>query len=178
MPDNNQLELFSQSNGSSAVRARSADASLVTYIRQYEKRILIIIGIIFTSIVSFSLGVEQGRKISQPTVPVTSAVSIQAPKAGQLPRRLEVAPQQQNLIEDQKIQESIGGYTIQIASYKFKKSAQNEVQALKKRGLTPILLSKGTYTVLCVGNFPSKKEAQTMLSEFKKRYAGCYIRRL
>ena len=164
--ENNQLELFSQSNAS-IQRLRSTDSSFLARIRQYEKTILIIIAIIISSIVSFSLGVEKGKKIPQTVQP-----------AAQLSERLQVVPKPQSAREDQKIQESIGSFTIQIASYKSKTLAQKEAQSLKKKGLSPAVLSKGGYNVLCVGNFSSKKEAQTLLLELKKRYAGCYIRRL
>ena len=177
MQENNQLELFSQSNASTK-KQRSQGSSFFTRIRRYEKTILFMIAIIITSIVSFSFGVEKGRKVSQTVQPATKLVSIQVPEKQRLPERSQALPKPQSLTEGQKIQESTMSFTIQIASYKSKALAQKEAQALKKRGLNPTLLSKGGYNVLCVGNFSSKKEAQTMLTELKKEYAGCYIRRL
>jgi hypothetical protein len=176
--DNNQLELFSQSDGDSSARANPANRPFAAYIRRYEKAILIIIVVISTSLVSFSLGVNRGRRIAQATYQETSVISQQLPQKQQLPKRAQVVLVQQNAPEVQKIQESVDNYTIQIASYKSKTLAQKEAQVLKKRGLVPRVLSRGSYTVLCIGNFPNKKEAQPVLSELKKTYFGCYLRRL
>jgi len=181
---NNQLELFSESNSDSAVRGRQSNGSFAAYIRRYEKIILSIIAIITTCIVSFSFGVEKGKRISRQNYNSRADLAMQVP---QPQVRTQVVttkavtistPKQQNEASDQKIQQLMGSFTIQLASYKSKTSAQKEVESLKRKGFIPIVLLKGSFNVLCVGNFSTKKEAQSMLSELKKRYTGCYIRRL
>lgn len=196
---NNQLELFSESNSDSLVRGRQSNGSFAAYIRRYEKTVLIIIAIITTCIVSFSLGVEKGKRIStrnynsridlpmqvsgatQARAITAKAVTIPAPlpEKQQLQQRTQQpASKQQDAAGGQKIQQLMGSFTIQLASYKSKTSAQKEAEVLKRKGFTPLILSKGSFNVLCVGNFSTKKEAQSVLSELKKRYTGCYIRRL
>ena len=169
---NSQLELFSQgqkgrSEIKSCARARRPDFSFFNYIRNYEKVILIIIGMVITGIFSFSLGVERGKYLVQKyqNVPgVTQSESIVAPKT-----------QAQPVTSEESLRYN---YTIQLASYQNKISAEKEGEALKRKGLSPLVMPKGKYTVLCVGNFADKETARSTLSELKKRYQDCFLRRL
>jgi hypothetical protein len=164
--ENNQLELFSQSANKSSARMGRPNISFLANIRQYEKIILIIIAIIIVGIISFSLGVEKGKRVIPKVYQEHSAKISQ------------VADKPQDSTLPPTVQESSGGFTIQVASFKSKTLAQREAQDIKKRGLNPIILSKGVYTVVCIGNFVDKKDAQAAISELKKRYQGCFMRRL
>ena len=188
--DNYQLELFSQSKDYSERKNLTRNSRFLTFIWNYEKTILIIIGIVITGIISFSLGVDKGRRLSssnnnsrfdfalksgEPKIREASA-----PKGRQLqdnPLRPVTAPAG-SIEEEPKVKEYIAVYTIQLASYRTKTSAQKEAETLKKKGLPPLILSKGGYAVLCVGSFSNREAAQSTLSELKKRYQDCYIRRL
>ena len=61
---NRQLELFTQSGGPAGARSPSANNAFLAFIWNYEKTILIIIAMVITGIVSFSLGVEKGRRVA------------------------------------------------------------------------------------------------------------------
>lgn len=178
--DNLQLELFSQSKESPEIKKRAFNHSFLTYIWNYEKTILVIITFVITGIVSFSLGVERGKKItalkSNARFDVASGVSTSTPKAPPKP----IAPEENyKAVGKDNSQDLLKqSYTIQLASYKTKTYAQKEAERLKKRGLSTLFLAKGNYIVLCVGQFSDKETAQAMLSELKKQYQGCYIRRL
>jgi len=176
---NHQLELFSEAKDSSGIKSRAANNLFLAYIWNYEKTILIIISIVITGIISFSLGVERGKKISlsnnNSRFDVALKIQHTTPKPV-YPVRTENTPDATK--ETKIIKEYIQVYTIQLASYKTKVFADKEAEALKKKGLLPLVLSKGGYMVLCVGNFDDKKSAQPLLSELKRRYQGCYIRRL
>jgi cell division septation protein DedD len=80
----------------------------------------------------------------------------------------------------QEQQLSSGSYTIQLASYMNTKDAQAAAQSLRKKGFTAVILTKGKYSVLCVGRFSNKEKAQALLSEFRKNssYKDSFIRRL
>ena len=69
-------------------------------------------------------------------------------------------------------------FTIQLASYQNKTIAQKEAQSLKKNGYTPLIIQKGNYSILCVGNFTDKTKAKSTLSKLKKQYHDSMIRRL
>ena len=157
-----QLELFSQSGAHRGRRAGIGN-SFLRRIWAYEKTILMTMGFIITAMVAFSLGVEKGRQ------PVMQA------------DRPKLIPEQQQPLVERKpaaVIPSPQNYTIQLASYKSKTSAQKEADSLKKKGLSPLIVSKGRYAVLCVGSFSDKENAKALLAELEKQYRGCFIRRI
>ena len=171
---NLQLELFTQTkNAASSGTSRKVSSFFLARIWNYEKTILIIIAVIITGVVSFSLGVEKGKRLTlfKQAAPVTpikqAAVEDRAvPQATQEQKKQQASPTQKE------------GYIIRLASYKIKTHAQKEAELLKKKGLEPLVLSKGIYTVLCVGNIPNKQTASSLLTELRKRYRDCYLARL
>lgn len=170
---NLQLELFKQSNDPSGLDMRTPTSSFLSLINNYERTILIIIAIAITGIVSFSLGVEKGKRL------VLRATSPGSSEAIITPR---VQVESGVIKSEEPIKQSIPlekrNYVIQLASYKVKTHAQKEAELLKKRGLFPLILSKGSYIVLCVGNISDKQAALTLLAELRKRYRDCYLTRL
>lgn len=185
--DHFQLELFSQAKN--YTQGRPSNNLFFGYFWKHEKIIIMIMGGLFVGVVSFSLGVERGKKLAMLTmnnqmtakytpaapaslktaVPVKTKQLITAPLAEQ---------QKQDTGEKALPRDSELNYTIQLASYQIKTTAQKEAQALQKKGFSPVVLSKGKYTVLCVGRFANQNKAKIMLTELKKRYKDCLIRRL
>lgn len=166
-----QLELFSASKGISKAEPRLS-SSFLSRIWGFERIILLMIGFIITGVISFSLGVEKGRHLAMlpDVVREISQPAIQKPKAiEESPKAIEASP---------KIKEPTIGYTIQVASYQTKTLAQKEMEILKQKGLLSLILTKGSYTVVCVGHFSNREMAKSILTELKKRYRDCYIRRL
>jgi cell division protein FtsN len=171
--DTLQLDLFSQTN-SQAKSSSRYDASFFRLIKAYERILMTIIAIALTGIISFSLGVEKGKRIQSPL-----QTQIRYEAALKQPAPVVIAPAKDNkapVAPALNNPENITtGYTIQLASYRTKTYAQKEAQALKNRGLAPMIVSKKDFTVLYVGNFSDKQKAQPLLSELKKRYQNCYI---
>jgi len=157
---NPQLELFSQPDDSSGLRA-NANNPLLERIWSYEKTILIILAMLVTGIIAFSLGVEKGKMI------------VTAPLSAQAIVRKEVAVKPVSAVLQQK-----GTFTIQVATFKTKANARREAEIIQKMGLSAILLTRGDYIILCAGNFPSKEAAQSLVAELNKHYGSCSIRRL
>jgi hypothetical protein len=181
---NRQLELFSRSEGPSHIKRYPSDNLFLNYVRNYEKTVLIIITIVTSSIISFSLGVERGKKLSMSKFnsrfDVVRSAGQPVEKKAEKKVIIETRPKEA-INTEQKSQPRFlekQGYVIQIASYKNKSLAQKEADVLKKQGFAPLVMSKGAYTVLCVGNIANKEKASSLLSELKKRYSDCYIRRL
>jgi hypothetical protein len=159
---NTQLELFSQAQGVLGPAAARRPL-FVSYIRAYEKNILLTIGMLLMAIISFSLGVEKGR---------SSSLLKNSP-------RLDIAVATVPQEVPAKIQETNKEpYIIQLASYKSRASAEREAEQLKKRGFSSMVLSRGDYSVLCVGGFVTKEKAQLIISKLKVRFRDCYVRRL
>lgn len=174
-----QLELFSQTKDYTDLKPQKVSNSFLAYIWNYEKTILLIISLIITGIVSFSLGVEKGKRLSLLKNSRLDMALKTEPSDKSMPKKQD---QVSTIKKEEPVKEPEPlvkqGYIIQLASYKTKTYAQKEVELLKKRGLSPLVLSKGSYAVLCVGNFSNKETAQSLLSELRKRYKDCYIRRL
>ncbi|MDD5408953.1 MAG: SPOR domain-containing protein [Candidatus Omnitrophica bacterium] len=61
--DYSQNELFTQSLDSGQYKPRVPANHFFTRIRGYEKILLLIMGLVLLSIISFSLGVEKGRRV-------------------------------------------------------------------------------------------------------------------
>ena len=173
--ENTQLELFSRIKDSDRLTARKDNKSLLAWIWNYEKTILLIIGIIVSCIISYSIGIEKGKKIVLLKDNFQKAKPIEAREQVIPVPKVTTNPSEET---SEQILAKKGAYTIQLASYKTKTYAQKEAQTLKKKGLAPLVLNKGSFTVLCVGSFSNKETAQPLLTEFSKRYKGCYLRRL
>lgn len=168
--DNYQLELFSESKGGPATAPRRS--RFFNLLRRYEKRTLLALGMAVICIVAFSWGVKRGREFS--------AVKRQ-PRfdlAREKTQEQVNPPQQRQVATASQFQIDSAGFTIQLASYKAKKTADSQAERLKKKGLAPIVLKKGDYIILCVGRFSDKGQAKDSLSKFKKEYKDCYLRRL
>ncbi len=170
-----QLELFSGS-GRPAETAGLNRNIFFGYIRGYEKIILIVMGFIVIAVASFSLGVEKGKLNMASNLP-TAGQKQETLIAKSKP--VIINPVQVNPAQVQEISSSKpGNYTIQLASYQSKNLAQKEAGTLKKTGLAPLVISKGSYSILCVGSFNSKETARALLSQLKKKYQDSFIRRL
>ena len=181
-----QLELFSGTQNTANSKSTGSANALLSYIKTYERTILIIIALAATGIISFTLGVEKGKKVSglkkRPKLDIAVRQNLKESTPARIQKKARIAPAQNNLRKEESAKERkkniFEGFTIQLASYKTRKFANLEADRLKKKGFTPLVLAKGDYIVLCVGKFHSKERARAQLSKFKKRYDGCYVRRL
>ncbi len=174
-----QLELFSQGSVGNQAKPYASKAFL-SYLSRYEKVVLIIIGFIITGIASFSLGVEKGKnsvmlktdsRLDIAVKPIPAEVSV--PVSRQLTKTQQDLP-----VKKEEVKEYIQNYTIQVASFANKENAQKEADILKRKGLSALILSKGKFCIVCVGNFSKREEAETLLAKLKKQYQDCRIRRL
>jgi len=183
-----QLELFSPGT-KPPVLNNQRQQRIFGRLYAYEKTIILLIGLLITAIIAFSLGVERGKGIAD----LNSASHLDMAEAKRTPRpivknELKTLPSPKEIASEIKREPrkeaapvpkiKSPGYTIQLACYKTKGYAQKEAEALKRKGFTPLFLSKGEYIVLCVGNFADKATAKPSLAELQKRYEGCMIRRL
>lgn len=188
-----QLELFSRTGEPAARPGPENNTAFFKFIRIYEKTILIIIGVIITGVVAFSMGVERGKKISALRDNARFDMALEPQK--QLPQQIPLnsaAPEPVTIIApaampnkgiqlksaDPVQERPQGSYTIQLASYRARSMAEKEAQRLRKAGHKTLILAKKEYVVLCVGNFTKKDLAKQLLSQLEKKYPTCYIRKL
>ena len=190
-----QLDLFNKTgNGESS--AQRLSGTFLSYIRTYERLVLMLIGIVITGVVCYCVGVEKGKHIalSQTNLNLDIAAATQpartAPQAMRQPAQAvpvrvnqpvtvtKAVPQAVPQAVSQAVPAAAGAFTIQVASYSGKATAQQEIADLKKQGMLPVLKASGKYTVLCVGSFPDQATAKSLLTQLKRKYRDCYIRRL
>ncbi len=182
----NQLELFSEANNA-AKKNSYPHKTFPGCLRGHEKAVILVICFIITGVISFSLGMEKGKrnapcaqnfrldiadKLNKNAVQSQPA-KAQAPSQNQL-----VTTPAKSISEPVKTKENLNGYTIQLASYKSKTTAQKEAKKLRNSGHKTLVLSKGNYSIVCVGTFPDKDIAKTQLSKLKKTYPDSFVRRL
>lgn len=74
-------------------------------------------------------------------------------------------------------EELIGQYTIQVASFKNKERAIQEAQKLTTKGHKIYVVPKGEHSIVCIGSFDQKKEAEKLLNKFKNKYGDSLVRR-
>jgi cell division protein FtsN len=195
-----QLEIFTPSNNSEKGKRTN---TFLEHLWGYEKTVLILIAIVAVGVLSFSLGVEKGKRLalrdaapdngaaaavntkpSQPTVQPVQRIEIRPAQVAinTAPRPAAVAAMitapKAAAPQPVKLSGQQGNFTIQVGSYKNKTSADSQARAFKKKGISTMVLPKGGYLVLCIGRFPSQDEARVALKELQKQYKGCYIRRL
>ena len=77
--DYSQSELFSTGDNSGQYKGRSPGNPFLLRIRGYEKAMLLIMGLVLTSIISFSFGVERGKRVawSKNNTPIQAEYTIQ-----------------------------------------------------------------------------------------------------
>jgi hypothetical protein len=200
-----QLELFSEHNDSEQLIAKPVDSNLLDYVKLYEKAVLVAIGFLITGIVAFCLGVERGKTCAVSSAGSRLDVAEkkdEQPKANVFSSRKEspkvILPQSQNSglsfsikgqLKNMPVKQEIilpaspadqdnSAYTIQIASYSARDGAEKEMAKLRQKGLAPLVIKKGSYSVVCVGTFNNKETARSLLTQLKSKYRDCYIRRL
>jgi len=69
-------------------------------------------------------------------------------------------------------------YTIQVASFQKDDFAKQEENSLKGLGYPTIVRASGHFSILCVGSFNDKQEAEGILRRLRSKYHDCFIRRL
>jgi cell division septation protein DedD len=169
-----------------------------------ENMIVAVIVLLMIFVLFFSLGVERGKRYSAVVAPQkiitgqnktsdimppqlqtaqqTSVTPVKQAPVNVVPAGKQVLtpnvvpkPSDAPLVEPKSTE---GSFTIQVASYKFEKRAQEEADLLKKLGHQATVMLKGSYYIVCVGSFEEKMLAQRFTSQLKGRYRDYLVRRL
>jgi len=116
-----------------------------------------------------------GRSV-YPSGKFVAAMPASAEAARALPQLAPVLPVLAKTAVSEKVVDK--GYTVQVASYKKESYAQKEAADLRKQGMDSLVLTKGSFVIVCVGRFGGQEEAKKMADKLKKRYKDCVIRSL
>lgn len=174
----------------------------------FENIIVLCIIFVMSLVLSYSLGVEKGKKTAQPAVgPVPGAVqtartAMEPEPVAAVPESEDTAAPPEEVIQIETVappaevaeaeaeaeampvtetaESSVERdyFTIQVASFKLEKNAHKEADRLKDIGYDIFVLAKGDYSIVCVGKFIERQQALEFSSKLKKRYNDCLVRRL
>lgn len=190
MPNPNasyQDELFKEfSKGNSSPKGHfSKEAVFSNKTFAFEQVLFIAITAIIALVIAFSWGVERGKGV-QPAGTILSTTERDQPKKMIIaeepgPAVTETVPRARPEEKEppRVIQQAAGGgYTVQVVTYKDRKSAERLMQELRLKGEKPILMPKGELLVVCVGEYTSSDEASKAVKTFKKQFPDCFVRKL
>lgn len=150
-----------------------------------ENIIIVSIVMVMVMVFCFSLGVERGRRLMRPqSMPVEKVQPAVVP-AIVVPQAVTQKPgvKTEAVVAAQPATQEVlpvlkDVYTIQVASFKQKSFAQKEATLLQQKGFDIFVVPKGGHSIVCVGKFIEKKEAQTFASKIPRKYKDYVIRRL
>lgn len=157
-----QPELFGEFRESerkkSIFQGGTAPEKTFVFVFSREKLILSFIAFIIALAIMFAVGFEKGRK------------SVLSRNAVRQARVVNVNPEPLKTVLPK-------AYTIQVATYRSKESAQQEGIKLKGRGFPVVIIGiNGIYQIL-VGEYAAEKDARQTLNVLKKTHSGSYIRK-
>ncbi len=161
-----------------------------------DTTIFIVVVIILLFVISFSWGVERGRKLAledfsikqktQAKIEKIKLASYQEseknPGTGlieDVARENTDPANQENINKDaskDKTEKAL--YKIQVASFRTSSSAHEEAKRLEKRGFPVIIDQKGRHSVVYVGGFADEKKAKEAFDKLKTTYNDCILRKL
>ncbi len=126
----------------------------------YENVIFLMIGFAMACIISFSLGVEKGRREGGVT------------DNGQQKAEENVAE-----IKQQVIDISVDKYIVQLAAFKNRGPAEDELSKLKREGYIGSVKRSGDYYQFFIGGFDKKSDADMLRKKLLKKYPDCYVKK-
>ncbi len=169
-----------------------------------EYTVIIAIGILVFIIAAYAIGIERGRKISETDFiredgSVSGAVEMypvlneevtdlflsdMAPLEAEL-----VAKVEEEIKTPPKTEKAVSAvsavkegpktaYIIQLISSKDKKSAEREIEKLKKNGTDGRLTKSGEWYTVYAAGFANITEAQAAKKNLSKTYKDCYIKKV
>jgi len=190
MNDEGQFELFDRA--APIAPHRGSRPGVLSLQVRADQLFLIGIGLLIGSTIVFAVGVERGKQLvrgersllTRPTAvspseapahSETSAV-IEAPEEAVSATEATTEPTETQV--ERALRETTPRYAIQVVTYSRPRLAQQELERLRASGEAAFLVTRNGSTVLYVGPFPSKTDAQQKRVSLKRRYHDCFVRLL
>jgi len=147
----------------------------------YEHLAFIAIGTIVFSLIAFSLGVERGKSIGmrRASLAIKEREDIDKPKLAKVLKPAEeIIIEEESVLPQKHEREPVSGYTVQVASYTSEGFAKRRVDKLQSEGYEAFTLQKGSYYIMCIGNFRDKESAVSEMKKLRKLYSDCLVRKM
>lgn len=185
-----QFELFP--GGEGPLSSHPRPRILFSSITLSAENIIVLTVIVFLGIIlSFSLGVEKGKRLDLARGTVAAPVVVEQPKPAAPLKQKEAVKTSAEVVGTKKDlaapvvkasaqvpAEKKNFYTVQVASFKSRKYAEDEAKGLKGRGYETFIVSKGQHVIVCAGRFLDQGAANVFLGKVKGKYKDCLVRRL
>jgi len=154
-----------------------------------EKLVFIAIGILMLLVISFALGVERGKAISEKatetrTALVQATIPAQAQRVQGQPAAAKVqltATQAQAQpaavkIQPAAVKATAKSYMIVAAAFSKEASATKEANRLMANGFESFVYQSKPYYLVCVGSFTNRDSAQKVLNKVRRLYRDAYVK--
>ena len=152
--------------------------------------ILASVALVLLLILSFSLGVERGKRIAS-VIPIEKESKLEKVEdiirdlpveelGGQKEKVLQITPPPSESVQEAAAEKTTDQihYKIQVATFYKENTANKAVKSLQEEGYPASIAKKGKFVVVYVGNFDNKAKAKEILQSLKKKYKDCILRRL
>ena len=165
---------------------RLSDSKKINIVVSQDKLIVYLIAIIILFIITFSLGVERGKRIKiyseakknyisktneREETKVIKQVGV---KEEIKPIKQIAKPPETKFLPDK----SIKFFTVQVAAFKKSYQAEEELKNIKSREKDAFILKRGKFNIIYVGKFKNKEEALCKQEELKSKYKDCFIKEI
>ncbi len=169
---NRQLYLFSHNKNNEKGSNRPK------VILPLDTLILLSVITILLFTLSFSMGVEKGKKVILSEKETSKEIANPAQFKGTTTTKSEKIKKNIKVIKQpkEKIKEK-ERYHVQVASFKKENSALREVKSLENKGYPVTIIKKGDYVVIYVGGFENEGEAKSNFIDLRKRYKDCIFKK-
>jgi cell division septation protein DedD len=193
-----QLRLFKTEDDASAAAQRKM------ILIPLDTLVLLAVVVLLLFVVSFSLGVERGRKATfnvierskqtdiakdtlyldmitpkntvRNTMVQTETNKPVGSKVVSAAQNITTANEQRTKIITAKEQKTLKGYYIQIGTYNNEAFAHDEAKKIQDKGFPTTVTRKGNFFILYVGSYNSEQEAQKALGSLKRIRKDCILR--
>ncbi len=164
-----------------------------------ESLVILTILVIMVALFTFSLGVERGKHLAaqaldervgaawnlaphKPVLPTVAAKPAVVAKVAMTPAKPignagVMTATAAVVAKPSVVAASTTRYTVQLASYKNEAYARQDALSLKANGLPSFLIKKGNFWLLCVGQLPSKDNADALAKRLQPKFKNLSVRR-
>ncbi len=166
----------------------------ISFVVNYENLILFIIGLVLALVISFSIGVERGKRLRLSAqnasvskkipeqakriiaIPATDAASIKQNKIKTSADKVSIqVPSADSKEPIQPVVKRARAYFIQVVTYTNKVLAEKEKEKLLRIGISSFINLSDRFYQVKAGPFYNKDDALNLQRELKKTYKDCYI---
>lgn len=158
-----------------------------------EYTVISAIALLVLVIISYAVGVERGKSFSgvrpvevQEITPFADEQTTRETADEDLPEEMpspEIAekPAEEKVKEEAEKEVTVSaeaGYVVQLASFRNERSARDEVNKLKRKGVEARMEKRGEWYQVYAAGYRTIQEAKRAKVELAADYKDCYIRQL